>query len=132
MTTNLERAKACNAIFTDGWGRTVIGLTSDQLDAYTAQAIRDAPSKCPGIPRAGCNYITECGQSCNKCGHVHHAHQLSAEPEANLVRAVPLSDEQIADLWDAQLFHITDLAGAIDLVRDVEAAHGISTQGVKS
>lgn len=60
------------------------------------------------------------------------AYTAQAIAEAKVVGAVPLSDDQIADLWDAQLFHITDLAGAIDLVRDVEAAHGIGTQGVES
>jgi hypothetical protein len=37
----------------------------------------------------------------------------------------PLTDVEIADLWDAQLFHIVDLKLAIDFVRDIEAAHGI-------
>jgi len=37
----------------------------------------------------------------------------------------PLTDEEIADLWSAQIFHITDLKLAKDFVRDIEAAHGI-------
>ena len=37
----------------------------------------------------------------------------------------PLTDEEIADLWSAQIFHITDLKLAKDFVRDIEAAHNI-------
>ena len=37
----------------------------------------------------------------------------------------PLTDEEIADLWRAQIFHIVDLKLAKDFVRDIEAAHGI-------
>jgi len=37
----------------------------------------------------------------------------------------PLTDEEIADLWSAQIFHIVDLKLAKDFVRDVEAALGI-------
>lgn len=31
---------------------------------------------CPGIPRKGCNYTAACNSICNKCGEVHHSHQL--------------------------------------------------------
>ena len=37
----------------------------------------------------------------------------------------PLTDEEIADLWSAQIFHIVDLKLAKDFVRDIEAGHGI-------
>jgi hypothetical protein len=37
----------------------------------------------------------------------------------------PLTEEEIRDIWDGQLFHITDMSLAIDFVRDIEAAHGI-------
>jgi len=37
----------------------------------------------------------------------------------------PLTEEEIADLWSAQIFHIVDLKLAKDFVRDVEAALGI-------
>ena len=37
----------------------------------------------------------------------------------------PLTDDEIADLWRAQIFHIVDLKLAKDFVRDIEAAHGI-------
>ena len=40
----------------------------------------------------------------------------------------PLTDEEIADLWEGQLFHITDLKLATDFVRDIERAHGIGEQ----
>ena len=38
----------------------------------------------------------------------------------------PLTDDEIADLWRAQIFHIVDLKLAKDFVRDIEAAHGIT------
>ena len=38
----------------------------------------------------------------------------------------PLTEEEIADIWDEQLFYITDMSLAIDFVRDIEAAHGIT------
>lgn len=38
----------------------------------------------------------------------------------------PLTDEEIADLWSAQIFHINDLKLAKDFVRAIEAAHGIT------
>jgi hypothetical protein len=38
----------------------------------------------------------------------------------------PLTEKEIADIWDEQLFHITDMSLAIDFVRDIEAAHGIT------
>ena len=34
---------------------------------------------------------------------------------------VGLTDEEIADLWSAQIFHINDLKLAKDFVRDIEA-----------
>jgi len=40
-------------------------------------------------------------------------------------RREPLTDDEIADLWRAQIFHIVDLKLAKDFVRDIEAAHGI-------
>lgn len=38
----------------------------------------------------------------------------------------PLTEGEIADLWEGQLFHITDLKLAKDFVRDIERAHGIT------
>jgi hypothetical protein len=38
----------------------------------------------------------------------------------------PLTEAEIADVWDKQLFDITDMSLAIDFVRDIEAAHGIT------
>jgi hypothetical protein len=45
-------------------------------------------------------------------------------PQSEQVRK-PLTKDEIADLWDGTLFHITDLSTATDFVRDVEAAHNI-------
>jgi hypothetical protein len=38
----------------------------------------------------------------------------------------PLTEAEIADVWDKQFFDITDMSLAIDFVRDIEAAHGIT------
>ena len=35
-------------------------------------------AQCKGIPRKGCNYLTACNTVCNKCGEVHHHHQMVA------------------------------------------------------
>ena len=34
--------------------------------------------QCKGIPRKGCNYLTACDCVCNKCGEIHHHHQMVA------------------------------------------------------
>jgi len=34
--------------------------------------------QCKGIPRKGCNYLTACDRVCNKCGEIHHHHQMVA------------------------------------------------------
>jgi hypothetical protein len=38
----------------------------------------------------------------------------------------PLTEVEIADVWDKQFFDITDMSLAIDFVRDIEAAHDIT------
>lgn len=37
----------------------------------------------------------------------------------------PMTDEECDDLWDKQLFYITDKYSAREFIRDVEAAHDI-------
>jgi hypothetical protein len=37
---------------------------------------------CKGIPRRGCNYLNPCDTPCNKCGEIHHHHQMVAHFEA--------------------------------------------------
>jgi hypothetical protein len=38
----------------------------------------------------------------------------------------PLTEAEIADVWDKQLFDINDMSLAIAFVRDIEAVHGIT------
>jgi hypothetical protein len=47
--------------------------------------------------------------------------------EANRAQPVrePLSDDDIADIWDGWLIHITDKISAIQFARAIEADHGI-------
>ena len=42
---------------------------------------------CPGIPSIGCNYTAICNQLCNKCGKVHHSHQLNIPAVAQVVQS---------------------------------------------
>lgn len=37
---------------------------------------------CKGIPRRGCNYLAPSDTPCNKCGEIHHHHQMVAQFEA--------------------------------------------------
>ncbi len=36
------------------------------------------PVACKGIPRKGCNYLAPTDTVCNKCGKIHHHHQMLA------------------------------------------------------
>ena len=53
------------------------------------------------------------------------AAQTPAAMAASSTAMQPLTTHEIEDLWDAQLFHITDLSMAIDFARAIEEAHGI-------
>jgi hypothetical protein len=48
------------------------------------QKMREQPARplCKGIPRRGCNYLNPCDTVCNKCGEIHHHHQMVAQFEA--------------------------------------------------
>ena len=48
------------------------------------EAKREQPARplCKGIPRRGCNYLNPCDTVCNKCGEIHHHHQMVAQFEA--------------------------------------------------
>jgi hypothetical protein len=45
---------------------------------------REQPARplCKGIPRRGCNYLAPCDTVCNKCGEIHHHHQMVAQFQA--------------------------------------------------
>jgi hypothetical protein len=58
-------------------------------------------------------------------GGPYEVRTLYTHPHQSEQVRKPLSDAEIADLWDSTLFHITDLSTATDFVRDVEAAHNI-------
>jgi hypothetical protein len=54
----------------------------DAKDALRAALEQPARPLCKGIPRRGCNYLAPCDTVCNKCGEIHHHHQMVAQFEA--------------------------------------------------
>jgi hypothetical protein len=51
--------------------------------------------QCKGIPRKGCNYLATCGSICNKCGKIHHHHQMVAQlSEQSTQPRKPLTEEE--------------------------------------
>ena len=46
--------------------------------ALAQPAQEPVANQCKGIPRKGCNYLTACDRVCNKCGEIHHHHQMVA------------------------------------------------------
>ena len=49
-----------------------IGQTIGKVAAWEAWKARGAlHTKCRGVARAGCDYLSACGYICNKCGHTH-------------------------------------------------------------
>ena len=50
-----------------------------EIDAALEQPARPL---CKGIPRRGCNYLAPCDTVCNKCGEIHHHHQMVAQFQA--------------------------------------------------
>ena len=89
--------------------------------AFLAESTRfkvtltDCDCKITGLPRELGGRWVALVDAANDC-HLH----LTAPPQRK-----PLTDEEIADLWGAQIFHVTDLKLAIDFVREIERAHGI-------
>jgi hypothetical protein len=91
---------------------------------------------CKGIPRKGCNYLTPADTVCNKCGEIHHHHQMLAHFDAKSAAPAvrePLTDEQINDIWNAKDLpehrsHLTPWG--MDRVRAIiAAASGIGEGG---
>jgi len=51
----------------------------EKCNAALAQPAQEpVANQCKGIPRKGCNYLTACDRVCNKCGEIHHHHQMVA------------------------------------------------------
>lgn len=46
------------------------------LKEVTTAAGENTRSYCVGITDKDCNYLSQCGQICNKCGKVHSGHTL--------------------------------------------------------
>ena len=61
-------------------------LHIDRLDKWLDASLKEraqpaqepVANQCKGIPRKGCNYLTACDRVCNKCGEIHHHHQMVA------------------------------------------------------
>ena len=61
----------------------------EALREALAQPVQPADpylKRCPGIPAMGCNYTATCNEFCNKCGKVHHLHQLNTPAIAQPVQ----------------------------------------------
>jgi hypothetical protein len=58
-----------------------------KVDTLRAALEQPARPLCKGIPRRGCNYLAPCDTVCNKCGEIHHHHQMVAQFQAAIVRA---------------------------------------------
>jgi len=52
------------------------------IAALRAALEQPARPLCKGIPRRGCNYLAPCDTVCNKCGEIHHHHQMVAQFQA--------------------------------------------------
>ncbi len=57
-----------------------------KLCAVCARGLEQQEPKCKGIPRRGCNYLARCDTVCNKCGEIHHHHQMVAQFQAALAQ----------------------------------------------
>ena len=57
-------------------------LEADAITALRAALEQSARPLCKGIPRRGCNYLAPSDTLCNKCGEIHHHHQMVAQFEA--------------------------------------------------
>ena len=81
-------------------GKNAICLPAEidtAMDAIReALAEQPAQQQCKGIPRKGCNYLTACDTVCNKCGEIHHHHQMVANFDAPASK--PLTDEEIVQI----------------------------------
>jgi hypothetical protein len=70
----------------NGWQSLAPPLASQsgRQAAINLRAALAAPARplCKGIPRRGCNYLNPCDTVCNKCGEIHHHHQMVAHFEA--------------------------------------------------
>lgn len=53
-----------------------------QAAAIATQPLEQKPVACKGIPRKGCGYLAFTDTVCNKCGEVHHHHQMVAAFDA--------------------------------------------------
>jgi hypothetical protein len=70
---------------------------------------------CKGIPRRGCNYLAPCDTVCNKCGEIHHHHQMVAQFQAaQQPEQEPLTDTYVQEVpdkcdrivWRGYYFHL--------------------------
>ncbi len=57
-------------------------FTGDLEETHPIRLAQPARPLCKGIPRRGCNYLAPCDTVCNKCGEIHHHHQMVAQFQA--------------------------------------------------
>jgi hypothetical protein len=76
-------------------------------EALRAALEQPARPLCKGIPRRGCNYLAPCDTVCNKCGEIHHHHQMVAHFEA----AQQPEQEPVAWRYDQATYMPGDVRG---------------------
>lgn len=80
-------------------GRHRADVLKKRIEDLTAEVERLKQGSCKGIPRTGCNYLADCDRVCNKCGQVHHHHQMVADFYDKQKPNIP----QIADAYGKAL-----------------------------
>ena len=90
-------------------------MTDTTRDAFEAWARKECSATSSDLRWDEHGYIW------NEWQRAFNAWQAAKEQD----KRQPLTVARIREVWDAQLFHITDLAMAIDFAQDIESAHGI-------
>jgi hypothetical protein len=95
----------------NGWQSLAPPLASQagRQAAINLRAALEQPARplCKGIPRRGCNYLAPCDTVCNKCGEIHHHHQMVAHFEA----AQQPEQEPVAWRYDQATYMPGDVRG---------------------
>jgi len=67
-------------------------------ESLKQQLAQSELTQCRGIPRKGCNYLSQQGRICNKCGHEHKAYQLAQRVPDELVSMVDAAMVEMSNI----------------------------------
>jgi len=96
------------------------GFSPCDMATAAALGFRDGvESVRPAKPLGDAELLAAFGSAETIIDGLHEVAKLAAQP------AKPLSDDDISDIWDGWLIHITDKISAIQFARAIEQAHGI-------